>query len=104
MDGGYVYATVNKKKKNTDETETINCLYSTAHVETSFDPQIPTTLPVSLAELSDYVECCHDDSNKAFYSQFEVYTWYITATRQHCSKPHAHCTYDTSTGATQWRH
>ena len=78
MDGWYVYATVNKQK-NKNKAEPVNCLYSTAHIETSFDPQIPTTLPVSLAELSDYVEGCHDDSNKAFYSQFEVHGNHYTA-------------------------
>ena len=40
--------------------------------KTAFDPQIPTTLPISLAEMCKHVEGCHSDNKTAFHSQFEV--------------------------------
>lgn len=64
------YAAIDKKGKvkETSYTE----LYSTPYKEQPFDPKIPTTLPIPLNEMSDYVASCHSDNNKALHSQFEV--------------------------------
>ena len=47
-------------------------VYSTPFIDKPFDPLIPVTLPVPLAEMSAYVESCHSDYNRAFHSQYEV--------------------------------
>ena len=39
---------------------------------TSFDPQIPPTLPISLDDLGTHVASCHSDGNAAFSEQYKV--------------------------------
>ena len=45
---------------------------SSLHKNSSYDPQIPPTLPISLDDLSTHVASCHSDGNAAFSEQYKV--------------------------------
>lgn len=57
----YVYSTLDKDTS-----------LNVSSKKTAFDPQIPITLPISLAEMCKHVEGCHSDNQTTFHSQFEV--------------------------------
>ena len=45
---------------------------SSVHKTSSYDPQIPPTLPISLDDLGTHVASCHSDGNAAFSQQYKV--------------------------------
>ena len=66
----------NKSQENdiTDITYAVpsSSVYTPPSPSTSFDPQIPPTLPISLDDLGTHVASCHSDGNVAFSEQYKV--------------------------------
>ena len=45
---------------------------SSVHKSSSYDPQIPSTLSISLDDLGTHVASCHSDGNAGFSEQYKV--------------------------------
>ena len=58
--------------ENTSTYDVINNVSSSVYKSSSYDPQIPSTLPISLDDLGTHVASCHSDGNAAFSEQYKV--------------------------------
>ena len=61
-----IYENINKQRSTVSHPEAIGVEIQ------SYDPNIKTTIPVSLSELSSHVNKCHEENNNEFHEQYKV--------------------------------